>query len=380
MTNKSAPDQQHQTVTQKVLSGETWNEFCDGLKAAGQIVIDNSADDELERAEGLRYLARIASNTMGSIDPAPLQHPLVHYGNTRIGADNPDFKYGSVRVTGQAEYRIHGRANDAFNFNIGAFHGQLGTAEGLQCSGFLSQSDLALDSDGGFTIVASKDRPQARGVNWLELCDATNSFTIRQTILDPGVDKPADFSIEITSGNIDARPKALSAQKIETGLIRSTLMLHGIVRQFVGWTNDFKERPNKISEIKPELLGVAKGDPNCQYNYAYFDLAEDEALVVRLRPPKCDYWNIQLANHWMESFDSSNAVASINNASAILGQQGEVDVIISERDPGQKNWLATQFHRRGTLALRWVGATQKQADPETLVCKVCDIAAVISQG
>ena len=377
--NNKTEQKKDKNANEKVLSGEAWNEFCDGLKAAGQIVIDNSAEDELERAEGLRYLARIASNTMGSIDPAPLQPPVVRYGNTRTGADNPDFKYGSVRVTGRAEYRIRGQVHDAFSFNIGAFHGRFGAPTGLQCSGFLSLSDLLLDSDGGFTIIASKEKPASDSVNWLEFCGATNSLTIRQTILNPGIDKPAEFDIKITGGNIDGQPKALTAEKIESSLVRSALMLHGIVRQFLGWTNDFKQRLNKISEIKDDLLGVAKGDPNSQYNYAYFDLAEGKALLVHLRPPECEYWNIQLANHWMESFDQSSTVASINNTSAVLGQHGEVNVIISEQDPGQENWLATQFHRRGTLALRWVGAKEKQPDPETVVCKVSDIAAVINQ-
>ena len=81
-------------------------------------------------------------------------------------------------------------------------------------------------------------------------------------------------------------------------------MVHGISQQFLGWTRDFKQRPNTISEIKPELLGMAKGDPNCQYNYGYFDLLPTQALRICLTPPQCEYWNIQLANHWLESLDN----------------------------------------------------------------------------
>ena len=51
-------------VVKKAISGESWNEFCDLLKAACQFVVDNSAEDELERSEGFRYLARLLANSL----------------------------------------------------------------------------------------------------------------------------------------------------------------------------------------------------------------------------------------------------------------------------------------------------------------------------
>jgi hypothetical protein len=359
-----------QSARDKTLSGEVWNEFCDLLKSAGQLVLDNSAEDELERAEGFRYLARQALNGLrSSIDSPPLAAPAFNYDAPRIGCDNPDFLYGSCRITGRASYRVRGRLNDAHNFSIGAHHGRLGSAEGLQSSGFLARGDLDLSEDGSFEIVVGVEQPAA-AANFLPLVEESNSLIVRQTILRPGTDVPAELDIEILGGDLTTPRAVLTADRLQNGLGMSALMVHGIVQQFIGWTNDFKSRPNTISEINPDLLGLARGDPNCQYNYGYFDLGEGEALLVTLDPPGCDYWNIQLANHWLESLDDRDGVLSINPANAAADADGRVTVVIAARDPGRPNWLDTQGHSRGVIALRWVGAGGKQPDPVTEVRKL----------
>ena len=46
---------------ERVLSGQSWDEFCDTLKAAGATVVAPGApNDVLNQAEGYRYLARLA--------------------------------------------------------------------------------------------------------------------------------------------------------------------------------------------------------------------------------------------------------------------------------------------------------------------------------
>lgn len=358
------------TAENKVISGAVWDAFCDALKATGREVLENSADDGLERAEGFRYLGRLTAwGLRSALEPAPLSPPLIRYEAPRIGADNPDFLYGTCPVRGDLVYRIRGRRNDAYNFNIGAYHGQLGTAEGLQCSGFLAASDLETGGDGSFEIIAGRE---PRDGNWLELCEASNQFIVRQTILTPGRDRPAELEVEILEGDPSAPFQPLSAEQLDHRLGSTAAMLQGVVRQFLGWTNDFRQRPNEIHPIRPELQGMAKGDPNTQYSYGYFDIAEDEALVVTLRPPECEYWNIQLANHWLESLDAPNTPSSINLASAVPDEDGSVPVVISLRDPGRPNWLDTQGHRRGAIALRWVGAPPQPRPPVTR-CRLSDL-------
>jgi hypothetical protein len=50
-----------------------------------------------------------------------------------------------------------------------------------------------------------------------------------------------------------------------------------------------------------------------------------------------------------------------------------VRLVVAGRHPGVENWLDTAGHRRGTMCLRWVGATQHPA-PKTRVVKLVDVA------
>lgn len=351
-------------MNEKLMTGEVWNEFCDSLKAAGQDVIEHSARDELERAEGFRYLTRLLHYGLKrSLERPALDPPSVQYDVVRLGANNPDFLYGSCRVRGTASYRITGNKHDAYTFSIGAFHGALGSAQGLQSAGYLALSDMHIEPDGHFEIIASREPVEG---NWLQLVDETNQLQIRQTVLNPSTSRAAEFFPEVISGDLSETRSSLSADELENMLGMTALTVHGMLKQFIAWTEDFKQRPNEIHPIKPELLGFAKGDPNTQYNYCYFDVADEEALVIQLLPPACDYWNIQLSNHWMESFDSAQTPLSLNMSNTVTDEDGYVRVVVSKTNPGCVNWLDSQGHNRGVLALRWVNAEPQPLTPTKL--------------
>ena len=96
--------------------------------------------------------------------------------------------------------------------------------------------------------------------------------------------------------------------------------------------------------------------PHIAYYHGYFELADDEALVIDVTPPDCDYWNFQLNNHWMESLDYRYFPITVNKASAKLRDDGSLRIVVSARDPGKDNWIDTCGHARGTMCLRWVRA------------------------
>ena len=86
---------------QRVLSGESWADFCDGLEAAGAVMLrEASPRDPLDRAEGFRYLtrlrahgARAAARVRGS---RGARVPRPSHETIKIGADNPDNHYQSA--------------------------------------------------------------------------------------------------------------------------------------------------------------------------------------------------------------------------------------------------------------------------------------------
>ena len=64
-------------IRDKVLSGRAWAEFCDALKAAGDLVQERATCD-LDRVEGYRYLSRLARGGLySSIETGDGRFPLL---------------------------------------------------------------------------------------------------------------------------------------------------------------------------------------------------------------------------------------------------------------------------------------------------------------
>ena len=138
------------------------------------------------------------------------------------------------------------------------------------------------------------------------------------------------------------------------------------------WASSWAGRPvsppilMKSGPSIPSFWPSPRAIPTRPYNYGYYDLGPDEAWIIEFEPPECEYWNIQLGNHWLESLDFEYYRTSLNHHTAAVEDDGTVRVVVARRDPGHPNWLDTAGHSRGGLALRWVGA---KIEPEVR-CRV----------
>ena len=161
----------------------------------------------------------------------------------------------------------------------------------------------------------------------------------RQTLLDRRQQQPATFAIERTDGA--GGPSPLDPLRYARQLARAGAYVEGAIGQFLVWTSRFASRPNEIRRLDPDLAAGAQGDPSTHYYGGYYQLAPDEALVVELVPPACEYWNLQLCNHWLESLDYEHHGIHVNDQTALAGPDGRVRIVVGERDPGVSgvNWL-----------------------------------------
>ena len=103
-----------ETPHDRLMTGKSWEDFCDALKGAGQTILaDDSPSNSLDRAEGFRYLSRLTRAALETFveyaDPlAPELHRPVHE-TAKIGADNPDNHYQHASISGRYDYRIRGQ-------------------------------------------------------------------------------------------------------------------------------------------------------------------------------------------------------------------------------------------------------------------------------
>ena len=85
----------------------------------------------------------------------------------------------------------------------------------------------------------------------------------------------------------------------------------------------------------------------------YFDLGDDEALVVTITPNNARYFTVPVTNLWTITDDYRNAQTSLNNAQAVANPDGTYTFVISPTDPGVHNWVSTGGLNQGTISIRF---------------------------
>lgn len=363
-----------EAAVSKVLDGTAWAEFCDALKNAGAVVLaDTVPMDPLDRAEGWRYLTRLTRAAlnffMETSDPEAPAFLRAVDETIKMGMDNPDNVYLAAPVKGGLAYRIRGSRGTVHYLGFGSQAGGYGKTRSLDTTGYLDAGELVLDDDGRFEIVASLERPDGCA-NWLPMAPETSMIQVRQTRVDHRNEVLAQVEIERVGGT--AVPRPLGPERVVRALEQVNFLVTASSGMFASWTEGFRRVPNTLPRFDPATALAAGGDPNIAYYHGWFELADDEALIVEVTPPACDFWNFQLANYWMESLDYRYFGVHVNQGTAHHEPDGTVRAIVSRTDPGVPNWLDTCGHSHGTMCVRWVGASE-HPQPKATVVELSDL-------
>ncbi len=113
------------------------------------------------------------------------------------------------------------------------------------------------------------------------------------------------------------------------------------------------------------------GSPDNLYSGGYFDLKDDEALLIELTPVEAAYWAAQLGNIWFQSLDYQQAQTSLNSEQIVLDKDGKLRLIVAHQDPGYANWLDTNGRQEGVIYMRW---NRAKTQPEAIATRVVKIA------
>lgn len=358
----------------RVISGKTWEDFCDTLKSAGQVILQpETPATEIDRAEGWRYLTRLTriglEMMLECADPAFPAFYSASHTTAKIGGDNPDNLYLNATIDGRREYRIWGTRGTVHYLSFGSRANRYAIDGSMTDTGNLEGKDLQLAPDGTFEIVLSRTRQSG---NWLPITEHSNFINVRQTFLDRSKERPAELSIECIDR--PREPTPLDAATIDRRLMAVANFVKGTARTFAEWVQLFRSRPNELLPWDQAMFQRAGGDPNIHYLHGYWRLAPDEALVIETAVPNCTHWNLQVDNYWMESMDYRYLPAHVNKHSAIHDANGAVTIVIAASDPGRPNFLSTAGHADGSMLLRWVHADRHPVP----VCRVVKLESLRS--
>jgi len=338
---------------ERIISGKAWEEFCDNLKTASAVLkYPGTPRDAFNQAEGIRYLSRLTRGGLEAFleycDPSfPVFRRTAHE-TIKLGADNPDNYYFNAQISGEFEYRIRGKRNTVHYIGFFTQNGSYGTTGGMKPCGVLEYKDIYCDQDGSFEIILSREN---KGRNWLKIESETSMVMARQTFLNRFTETPAEILIENLNGQ--KSPGILTPAMIDEGLRTASMFVGGASLLFARWAQGFQNHTNRLPLFDQETSNAAGGDAGIIYYHSYWKLNDNEALLIRVRPPECESWNFQLNNYWMESLDYRYFTVCINKASARYEADGSVKVLVSHNDPGHPNWINTCGHHEGTMLWRW---------------------------
>jgi len=373
-TGNASPTQgsSEQAQEQQLMSGQAWAKFCDRMKALGpEMLSDKYPGDPLARAEGFRHLARMVILSLEwRLEDANPDFPLFlrHDDDiTEWGGPNVDNTYLRAPIDGESTYRVDGNVTGLHNLIISTGDGDMHEGK-YYVGGDLDLSRLHVDKKGHFELILS---PTKHDGNWLQTKPGVTFVNIREYYYDWAKEHPGEFHI-VKVGNEGKAPPRITPAEVSRRLERAAAWIESGIPYWNDFMRQAHEKLPQDNQMSPPAA-VAGGSTNIAYGNGFFNLADDEALIVESQVPKARYWDLQYYTlGWFEPPDYANRVTSLNGAQTHVDRDGKVRWVVAHHDPGVQNWIDTEGRRRGMLTYRWVW-TKDRPRPVARVVKFADL-------
>jgi hypothetical protein len=332
---------------------DAWRRFCDELKAAGDIAFrDGAASGPADRAAGVRLLSRnIALALAFELENKDPLHPeLLHYFDPvrKQGGDNTDALYVGAPINGTDTYRVSGNRGSARYFGVTVVE-RGKTPWGGGVAGMLFGDQIRTEPDGSFELHLS---PVPQPGNWIKTTPQTFRVTFRQFFADWENEAPMEARIDRLTG--DGSPPQLTPERIIDGLGSASRWVPWSVSYWADMIEKWKAQPNRFLSYRQLDGNRIDATPGGEPLIAYWMLPPDEALIIRVHPPKAQYWAVEFGNYWWETMDYRYRLSNTNCHYAALEDDGELIVVVSHDDPGLPNWLDPSGHTEGYVTYRWM--------------------------
>lgn len=340
-----------------------WDDFQQALAECTRFVREHPFyQNEEDRAAAYAYLsamtlARIEEDIVFDAGQ-PFFRVLDH--RIREGGDNPDQRYLIASLKGGERYRVWGTLGSNRRLDLQLYAGDpfVAGSGGRSASSILFEQ-LQVAPDGSFEVLLS---PERQAGNWLENPADGSSLLVRQIFSDWKSELPGEVHIDRLGHEGELKP-VLDETAMAARLRKAAADLRVHVKVWPGMVQRryLAMPPNTLSApADPSALGGVPGRFMASGN---FDLAPDEALVIRTWPASGNYQGIQLADLWFSSLEYANRQTSLTADQAQLAADGSYYFVIAGRDPGVPNWLDTTGRQRGVILLRFDGVKERTFDP-----------------
>lgn len=422
---------------------EGWIDFMRGLEEARRGVEDPAyhppEPTDRNLAEGYRYLL---GHLVRIIETQTQQDPDFPYFQRSVRMlskwtiDNPDTMYLSAAIDADGIYRIRGRALDTTAWRTGqpagdgaraprvvifqtttALVGQTGElAEMRECRNqtldSIDQFELELDAEGRFEIIVAARRPRDYDGHFLasrgeapcptpfgtityRMREATQ-LSLREIFSDWNDEVPLELEIVRLDMRGAPRPPRTSSEmgmhlsqigRLVGNQVKFWNRLHELGLEVNGDRNGDGRLAfprNGLNPPSPPFIAGGTAGAGQLYSAGTLELADDEALVVRVMAPVEPYYvGFQLSNLWGESPDQANYVSSQTGTQNPVASDGARYYVVSKQDPGTPGWLDTTGLSKLTMSMRFIFREPPDREEmpmiETNVIRVEDVWSLLPE-
>ncbi|KRF21299.1 hypothetical protein ASG90_02190 [Nocardioides sp. Soil797] len=362
------------------------------LAAAEVIRSDPRADDPVIRAAGYHYLLNLTNAALEhkvfSADREFPEHGRLQDSTKRYATESPDCLFGVTSLDPAGTYRVTvtGGNPHYLGFTIYRDMDHYGNSRGVATDDFAAlfaaatgatlasisrPGGLRVDENGDCELILSAEPHEG---NWLPLTPDADHLMSRQYFYDWDTEEAAHISVERLDDTGDG-PVA-EPEKVIDEVVGFGQLVEGFARTWSTFYNLKAEKKFNTLVTEPPVADNFAGDGGyISYGGGFFDLAEDECVVVEFTPPECHFWNFALGDVWSQSLDYTFRQSHLNGFQARLDENGVFRGVIGHRDPGVANWFDTAGNRFVHVTYRWwLAARPDLVTPTVRIVKFDDLA------
>lgn len=383
-----------------------------GPDAANLKALDKAIDE-------YALASAFSQQILNPMDPAVVTQvapPHSWYGSdvdgSRLLYDNPDTIYRFIAVNKTAKYVITGRVYEDIpaDTTFSVLEGIAGTT-----STILTFNDLDISEDGTFVITVSGDPAEPGQRNHLQLTSNSTLIAARNTLGDWNSENPMELAVHRVGGP----PNSLFAQlggfvllgslvnnnPLLTSLvslipplhIAETPLVRGILTSLIMVVRGANEQAKYMAlattdpdtgelrapNVMTQPASNAEFLANQLQSNGYFQLADDEALVLTIDPGSAGFFTVPVYNVWTITDDYWNQQTSLNNHQAVANPDGTYTMVVSLADPGVANWVSTGGLNQGIISMRFQNLDSESTDVpsvQSVVVKLDDLDGHLPAG
>lgn len=366
-------------------TGQAWQELLVSQEAAAARILKATETNPQVRLEGMDMLADLLSVALEmKVDKGdPLRPAFTDWmGDYRkVFGDVGDAIYHTAELDPRHSYVISGNIGEV-NYMGFQLYGLNPVNGWNRATENINTHDMVIAENGDFTLTLSPDSATT-GSNTLpisnnvHMSDDVHMVMVRQYFFDRPNRDAAKFSIRRIAGDGTTPRRSAETDALRATKIRAaTALFNGVVDGVFAMQAMLATAPNRPDPPRrydPDFAGIFYPTVDNEYFGTWFHIAPHEALIIEGKVPSfkdgaSGYWSISLQNRWMQSLDYVDRQTSLNSRDLIVKEDGTYRMIIAHSEhfeAGQPNatikalmgatgnWLETDGHQEGLLAIRY---------------------------